>query len=134
MRFLFIFFNSHFKKYLKHGFSVTGTDSVVTCIDSTYSSIYHEHYQKYNKCDLKDNGLLCDNSNNSYHGPRSGMCVIGCADGSVRLFDRRCTSAESRVKVWMEHSGSVLAVQLRDNLVVSGRWVYNKYIYSNLGK
>lgn len=57
----------------------------------------------------------------SYHGPKMGLCVIGCADGSVRLFDRRCNSSESKVKVWMEHPGSVMAVQIRDNLIVSGR-------------
>lgn len=101
----------------------SGTDSLVTCIDSTFSSIYHENYQKSNKCDKNDSGPTCDNNINSstYHGPKLGMCVIGCADGSIRLFDRRCKSNDSRVKVWMEHAGSVLAVQQRDNLIVSGR-------------
>lgn len=95
---------------------------MVTCIDSTFSSIYHENYQKYNKCELKFERPICDSNNiTSYHGPRLGMCVIGCADGSVRLFDRRCAPNDSRVKVWMEHGGYILAVQLRDNLIVSGR-------------
>lgn len=107
----------------KSYFFFSGTDSTVTCIDSTFSSIYHETYQKNNKCEINDDGLLGDSNNlaSPYHGPKLGMCVIGCADGSVRLFDRRCSPTESRVKVWMEHADRVLAVQLRDNLIVSGR-------------
>lgn len=58
-------------------------------------------------------------------GPRSGLVVVGCGDGSVRLFDRRCGPSEARVKTWMEHGGSVLGVQLRGNRVISGRSVVN---------
>lgn len=87
---------------------------MVTCIDSTFASMYHENYQKYYQNEKNDDS-------NNYNGPRMGMCVIGCADGSVRLFDRRSKPTESRVKIWMEHAGNVLAVQLRDNLILSGR-------------
>ncbi|KAJ8928348.1 hypothetical protein NQ314_019078 [Rhamnusium bicolor] len=99
----------------------TGTDSSVTCLDSTFSSICHENHKKHhNKYGLDDDdGLIIDNDGLAA-GSKLGLCVAGCADGSVRLFDRRCSPSEARVKIWMEHPGSVLGVQLRDNLVVSG--------------
>ncbi|XP_072382819.1 regulatory-associated protein of mTOR [Diabrotica undecimpunctata] len=98
----------------------TGTDSSVTCIDSTFSSICHENYKKhYNGFELNDDGLLL-NGAKSYHGPKLGLCVIGFVDGSIRLFDRRCNPNDARVKVWLEHPGSVLTVQLRENIVISG--------------
>ncbi|KAJ8916102.1 hypothetical protein NQ315_004468 [Exocentrus adspersus] len=111
----------------------TGTDSSVTCIDATFSSMCHENHKKYlNKYGLDDDGLIIDNSDgltSSYHGPRLGMCAIGCGDGSVRLFDRRCSPSDARVRVWMEHSESVLGIQLRDNLVVSGSAAGDVKIY-----
>ncbi|KAG5867572.1 hypothetical protein JTB14_029792 [Gonioctena quinquepunctata] len=101
----------------------TGTDSSVTCIDSTFSSICHGNYRNYYRSlQLDDDGFP------SYHGPKLGMCVVGCVDGSVRLFDRRCSPSEARVKVWMDHIGSVLTIQLRDNLVVSGSGSINQFI------
>ncbi|KAJ8953916.1 hypothetical protein NQ318_019156 [Aromia moschata] len=100
----------------------TGTDSSVTCIDSTFSSICHENHKQYhNKYGVDDDGLIIANESlMGYHGPRLGMCVAGCEDGSIRLFDRRCNPSDARVRVWMEHPKSVLGVQLRDNLIVSG--------------
>nr|CAI5818767.1 unnamed protein product [Callosobruchus analis] len=102
----------------------TGTDSSVTCIDSTYSSICHEWQPSSSLLDFTlsdENGCLFSEEAEPAQGPRTGLCVAGCADGSVRLFDRRCPSSEARIKVWMEHPGKVLAVQMRDNLVISGR-------------
>lgn len=98
----------------------TGTDSSVTCVDSSFSSICHENQKKYSSgYELNDDGLLVKNTV-SYHGPKLGLCVIGCVDGSVRLFDRRCSPNDAKVKVWLEHPGSVLTVQLRDNIIISG--------------
>ena len=36
------------------------------------------------------------------------MMVIGCGDGSVRLFDRRVPPLEARVMTWREHNAWVL--------------------------
>ncbi|CAH1990620.1 unnamed protein product [Acanthoscelides obtectus] len=101
----------------------TGTDSSVTCLDSTYSSICHEWQPSFNLLDFSvsdENGCLFSEEAEPAQGPRTGLCVAGCADGSVRLFDRRCPPNEARCKMWMEHPGKVLAVQMRDNLVISG--------------
>nr|ALE20568.1 Raptor [Leptinotarsa decemlineata] len=95
----------------------TGTDSPVTCIDSTFSSVCQENFKNYRQMD-DDDGYLVDKQN--YHSTKLGLCAVGCGDGSVRLFDRRCSPSEARVRVWMEHMGSVLTIQLRDNLIVSG--------------
>lgn len=106
-------------------YTILGTDSSVTCIDATFSSICHENHKKYhNRYGLDDDGLIIDNDEGlaAYHGPRLGMCAVGCGDGSVRLFDRRCNPSEAKVRVWMEHPASVLGVQLKDNLIVSGRY------------
>ncbi|CAH1187445.1 unnamed protein product [Phyllotreta striolata] len=94
-----------------------GTDSSVTCIDSTFSSVSHENRKKYRVDGDADALKGVDYSSN---GPRSGLCAVGCVDGSVRLFDRRCSQNDARVKVWLEHPGRVLTVQLRDNIVISG--------------
>ncbi|XP_018566383.1 regulatory-associated protein of mTOR isoform X2 [Anoplophora glabripennis] len=110
----------------------TGTDSSVTCIDATFSSICHENHKKYHKrYGLDDEGLIIDNDEGlaAYHGPRLGMCAVGCGDGSVRLFDRRCNPSEAKVRVWMEHPSSVLGIQLRDNLIVSGSSAGDVKIY-----
>ncbi|XP_043280905.1 regulatory-associated protein of mTOR isoform X2 [Venturia canescens] len=37
--------------------------------------------------------------------------VLGCGDGSVRLFDRRLSPIESRVSLWREHNGWVLGAR-----------------------
>lgn len=41
------------------------------------------------------------------------MMVVGCGDGSVRLFDRRLPPLESRVMIWREHTAWVLDTSLR---------------------
>lgn len=41
------------------------------------------------------------------------MMALGCADGSVRLLDRRLPSAEARVMTWREHTAWVLGTFLR---------------------
>lgn len=41
--------------------------------------------------------------------------VVGCGDGSVRLFDRRLPQNESRIMTWREHNSSVLDVNLQKN-------------------
>ncbi|XP_037936501.1 regulatory-associated protein of mTOR [Teleopsis dalmanni] len=46
---------------------------------------------------------------------RSDLIAAGCADGSVRLFDKRCASQESRIRVYREHTNSILTTCLRDN-------------------
>ncbi|CAH1154387.1 unnamed protein product [Phaedon cochleariae] len=107
----------------------TGTDKAATCIDSTFSSICHENYRKnYDFSTINGDDFIRDNIQ-MCPGPKLGMCAIGCADGSVRLFDRRCSPNEARVKVWLEHPGSVLSIQLRDNLIVSGSTAGDVRIY-----
>uniref|UniRef100_A0AB74UMX4 Regulatory associated protein of mTOR n=1 Tax=Euwallacea interjectus TaxID=321055 RepID=A0AB74UMX4_9CUCU len=93
----------------------TGTDASVTCLDSSFSGPT-----------LDVSPLVYSRRKSPSEEPprapgyKMGYAVAGCSDGSVRLFDRRCSPQDSRVKVWMEHSGTVLAVQLKDNLVISG--------------
>lgn len=47
--------------------------------------------------------------------------MAGCADGSIRVFDRRLSQNEARVHTWREHSGWVVNCALRDNTIISGR-------------
>ncbi|KAF4520032.1 hypothetical protein B566_EDAN007181 [Ephemera danica] len=51
------------------------------------------------------------------------LLAAGCADGSVRLFDRRLSSQEARVMTWREHSGWVVAIHLRPSAGSSGRLI-----------
>ena len=39
--------------------------------------------------------------------------VIGCGDGSVRLFDRRLPPTEAKVLTWREHSSWVLGAYFK---------------------
>ncbi|XP_019880990.1 regulatory-associated protein of mTOR isoform X2 [Aethina tumida] len=94
----------------------TGTDASVTAIDSTFAGICHETSRKY----ARMAGLAEDMDGSSCGGPRSGYVAVGCSDGSVRLFDRRVSSSCAPVRVWMELNGSVLAVLLRDNMLICG--------------
>ncbi|CAG9766150.1 unnamed protein product [Ceutorhynchus assimilis] len=93
----------------------SGTDASITCIDASYAGpsldITPLIYRKRRS--------LPDNSNFEA-SPKMGYALAGCADGSVRLFDRRCSPQDAKAKVWIEHSGTVLTVQLKDNLVISG--------------
>ena len=43
------------------------------------------------------------------------MMVVGCGDGSVRLFDRRITPNEARVMTWREHNAWVLGAYFLKN-------------------
>ncbi|KAG8222534.1 hypothetical protein J437_LFUL004570 [Ladona fulva] len=49
------------------------------------------------------------------------LLVVGCGDGSVRLFDRRMGPQESRVMTWREHTGWVVGAHLRTDLPSAGR-------------
>ncbi|KAH0548367.1 regulatory-associated protein of mTOR isoform X1 [Cotesia glomerata] len=40
------------------------------------------------------------------------MMVLGCGDGSVRLFDRRLSPGEARIMTWREHNAWVLGAYL----------------------
>nr|CAD7574949.1 unnamed protein product [Timema californicum] len=44
---------------------------------------------------------------------KSCLTLVGCGDGSVRLFDDRVPPHESRVMTWREHTGWVVDVSLR---------------------
>ena len=44
--------------------------------------------------------------------PGGPLLVSGCSDGSVRLFDLRLSSHESRIMTWREHSSYVLGADL----------------------
>ncbi|PSN48417.1 Regulatory-associated protein of mTOR [Blattella germanica] len=58
----------------------------------------------------------------------SCLMLVGCGDGSVRLFDRRLTPQEARVMTWREHSGWVVDVNLRCDSLTGGKavsgWCY----------
>lgn len=52
----------------------------------------------------------------------NNILVAGCSDGSLRLFDRRLSPQESRIKTYREHRGWVLTTSLRNNgQILSGR-------------
>lgn len=51
---------------------------------------------------------------------RTGLIAVGCADGSVRLFDRRVNTSEARVRTWREHNNWVIGLQLRGEKIISG--------------
>lgn len=95
----------------------TGTDSTVTCLDSTYTNLMHNQYDVFPCIENQDNGKFDADS----YGPKSGMVLVGCRDGSVRVFDRRCSPNDAKVRTWMEHTSPVLQAQLRGNHVISGR-------------
>ncbi|KAL3274396.1 hypothetical protein HHI36_015789 [Cryptolaemus montrouzieri] len=106
-------------KELKAFDLVTGTDSSITCIDSSFANTSHD---RVSTCATTDDYSFYDDTFKELRFEQScnGYVVVGCADGSVRLFDRRCAPMDSKVKVWMEHGQSVLGVQLlRDNLLIS---------------
>lgn len=46
---------------------------------------------------------------------RSELIVGGCSDGSVRLYDKRCSPQEARIRTYREHSGAILSCCLKDN-------------------
>ncbi|XP_059613672.1 regulatory-associated protein of mTOR [Phlebotomus argentipes] len=52
----------------------------------------------------------------------NGIIAAGCADGSVRLFDKRCSPHDSRFMTYMEHTAPILSVCLRDDceFLISG--------------
>lgn len=97
----------------------TGTDSSVSCIDSSFSNMSHEKLSPFT---IKHfNSRNADGDVIGFEKICNGYVVVGCMDGSVRLFDRRCAPNDTKVKVWLEHNHPVLGVQmLRDNLVISG--------------
>ncbi|XP_017009163.2 regulatory-associated protein of mTOR [Drosophila takahashii] len=53
---------------------------------------------------------------------RSDVILAGCDDGSVRLFDKRCSPQEARISVYRRHSAPILHACLRANetVLVSG--------------
>ncbi|KAF7273223.1 hypothetical protein GWI33_014074 [Rhynchophorus ferrugineus] len=105
----------------------TGTDAPVTCVDSFYSG----QNLGFSPIRLEKIGSPPegDSPSRGTTGPKAGLAVVGCTDGSVRLFDRRCGPQEARVRTWMEHMEPVLAVQLYDNSVISGSTKGNLKIY-----
>nr|CAD7444288.1 unnamed protein product [Timema bartmani] len=64
----------------------------------------------------------------------SCLTLVGCGDGSVRLFDDRVPPHESRVMTWREHTGWVVDVSLRTEsqgtgMAVSGWYVGDVRLY-----
>lgn len=113
----------------------TGADASVTCLDSTFTSssreklashisVCEEPNEKDDDDDDDEQGLKMGDfeeeiETSCERGPKMGLVVCGCADGSVRLFDRRCSPNGAKVRTWMEHPGSVMGVQLRGCQVIS---------------
>ncbi|EFA08847.1 regulatory-associated protein of mTOR isoform X1 [Tribolium castaneum] len=97
---------------------MTGADCAITCIDSTFSGVSHENYSKaYLDREKDDEGISIDED---FKWTRYGMVVAGFQDGSIRVFDRRCSPTEARIAVFMEHSGPILGVHLLGNTFYSG--------------
>lgn len=44
-----------------------------------------------------------------------GLIAAGFKDGSVRLFDKRCTPAEAKLMTFRDHAGTILAATIRDD-------------------
>lgn len=44
---------------------------------------------------------------------RNGICAVGCADGSIRLFDKRLPQNNSRIETYCEYNNPVLNICLR---------------------
>lgn len=101
----------------------TGVDCSVTCLDSTYSSISHEKQTlRVSKDDSDDEGLsFSSDYNSNIENKRVGLVVAGFANGTVRVYDRRCSPNDARIKLWMDHTTPVLGVTMRDNKIVCGR-------------
>ena len=53
----------------------------------------------------------------------SNLVVVGCGDGSVRLFDRRLSPQDARVMTWREHSAWVVGVHLKAKSPEEGRLI-----------
>lgn len=63
------------------------------------------------------------------------LLVVGCGDGSVRLFDRRLPPNDSRVMAMREHQSWVVNVVLEKSTsesIVSARWGLKLFIYLTL--
>ena len=75
----------------------SGSEYSVTALDSSYS--YSKH-----KFSLRSD-------------EHSNWIAAGFGDGSVRLFDRRCSSQENRVKSWREHSAWIVDLKVSANCI-----------------
>ncbi|XP_016962774.1 regulatory-associated protein of mTOR isoform X1 [Drosophila biarmipes] len=53
---------------------------------------------------------------------RSDVILAGCDDGSVQLFDKRCSPQDARISVYRRHSAPILHASLRasETMLVSG--------------
>lgn len=104
----------------------TGANCSVTCVDATYAGMPCHIYTSVGDTRVstpEDEGLVMKSelgTLESYHRSKNGLIAIGCADGSVRLFDRRLNPNEARIKTWREFSSSVLGLQLRGDKIISG--------------
>lgn len=123
----------------------TGADSSVTCMDSTFTSTSREKLSSHiSVCkepperddddDDDEEGLKMGNFEEecfteSGCAQKTGLVVCGCADGSVRLYDRRCNPNEAKIRTWMEHGGSVMGVQLRGCQVISASCLGDVCLY-----
>jgi hypothetical protein len=90
-------------------------------MDSSFSGVAHEHYSKnYLEREKDDEGISLD-GDNDLKAYRNGMVIAGYQDGSIRVFDRRCSPSDSRIAVFLQHLGPVLGVHLLGNTFYSGR-------------
>lgn len=104
----------------------TGSDCSVTCIDSSYTNMTRSNSTSTIPTPVstpEDEGLVMKTelgTGDYVHRNRDGLIAVGCGDGSVRLFDRRCNPNEARIKTWREHGSWVLGLQLRGDKIISG--------------
>lgn len=76
----------------------TGSEN---CVTSIHHSPRGFHCQKFFCCLIFPITLTYILSDRS-------LFVVACGDGSVRLFDQRCSTQKARVMTWREHSAWVI--------------------------
>ena len=115
----------------------TGADFSVTAVDSTYSNVIQEHSSDVYlpKMDMYEHGLVMgpcgdDSGTGDSCGreidkslSRNGLVVAGFGDGSIRVFDRRCSPGEARIRSWKDGFSPILGTRLRGDKVISGRYL-----------
>lgn len=96
---------------------------VIVCASDAKFIRYWDAEKELKLCDIVTGS---DASVRVLSSAPSEIVAAGCGDGSVRLFDRRCSTADARFMTYREHSGAILTTMLRDDCrtIVSGWSVF----------
>ncbi|KAL9878581.1 regulatory-associated protein of mTOR isoform X1 [Glossina fuscipes] len=72
--------------------------------------------REYRLCDIPMGNESCVRILSPFpNNVRGDIIAAGCSDGSVRLYDKRCSPQDSRIRVYREHSGAILSACLKDD-------------------